>query len=115
MACAAAHARISPTFQAVTRSDSFTGLGNVPAFTFRHSVGAENGKGAGLSGCLGLWTNCASRMNALSGRVSNEGIIGAGGCAGMLDAIGVLMAKGFGDIAGYLLKEGCNVQLFAAQ
>ena len=89
---------MSPTFQAVTRSDNLTGLGNVPAFTLRHSVGAENGKGAGLSGCLGLWTSCVSRMNALSGRVSNDGIVGAGVCAGMAAASGVLADLGFTGI-----------------
>ena len=56
------------------RSDSLTGLGNVPAFTLRQSVGAENGSGAGRPGRLGLCTKCDSRMNALSGNSSNEGI-----------------------------------------
>jgi len=54
IACAAIQARTVPTFQAVTRSDNLHGLGNVPAFTLRHSVGAENGNGAGVSGRLGL-------------------------------------------------------------
>ena len=70
MACAVIHARTVPTFQAVTRSDNFTGLGNVPAFTLRHKVGALNGRGAGVSGLFGLWTNCASRIYALSGSES---------------------------------------------
>jgi len=99
VACAAIQARTVPTFQAVTRSDNLMGLGNVPFFTLRHSVGAENGKGAGLLGCLGLWTRCASRMYALSGRVSNDGIVGVVDCAGMLAAIGVLGLAGFSDIS----------------
>jgi hypothetical protein len=90
VACAANQARIEPTFQAVTRSDNFTGFGKLPFFTLRQSVGAENGSGAGLSGCLGLWTSCASRMNAPSGSASNDGIVGDEDCAGMHDAIGVL-------------------------
>lgn len=97
---------MSPTFQAVTRSDSLTGFGKVPAFTLRQSVGAENGRGAGLLGCLGLWTSCASRMKAPSGRASNDGMIAAGFSAGMLAAIGVLLAVGFGDTVGLLLSEG---------
>ena len=68
--CAVIHARTVPTFQAVTRSDSLIGLGNVPAFTMRQSVGAEKGRGAGVSGRLGLCTSCDSRMNALSGSAS---------------------------------------------
>ena len=44
--CANSQALTSPTFQAVTRSDSFTGLGKVPAFTFRHKVGELKGSGA---------------------------------------------------------------------
>jgi hypothetical protein len=70
MACAVIHARTVPTFQAVTRSESLIGLGNVPAFTLRHRVGAEKGRGAGVSGLLGLRTSWDSRMNALSGRAS---------------------------------------------
>ena len=44
--CANSQALTSPTFQAVTRSDSFTGLGKVPAFTLRHKVGELKGRGA---------------------------------------------------------------------
>lgn len=48
----------------------------------RVEVGAENGSGTAAPGLLGLGTNCASRINALSGRASNEGItavaVGAG-------------------------------------
>ena len=68
--CAVIQARTSPTVKAVTRSESLMGLGNVPAFTLRHSVGAEKGRGSGVSGRLGLCTSCASRMKALSGRAS---------------------------------------------
>lgn len=39
----AIQARTSSTFHAVTPADSFTGAGNVPAFTLRQSVAAENG------------------------------------------------------------------------
>lgn len=48
--CPCNQARISPTFQAVTRSDSLMGFGNVPALTLRHKVGELNGKGAALFG-----------------------------------------------------------------
>ena len=68
--CAVIQARTSPTLKAVTRSESLMGFGNVPAFTLRHSVGAEKGRGAGVSGLLGLCTSCASRMKALSGSAS---------------------------------------------
>ena len=50
--CAVIQARTAPTFQPVTRSDSLTGLGNVPAFTLRHKVGALKGSGAGVPGRL---------------------------------------------------------------
>ena len=88
-------ARHSPTIQAETLCDSFTGFGQVPFFTRRQSVGALNGKGAGVSGLFGLCTNCASRMNALSARASNEGMIDADLCAGMVDATSVLEALSF--------------------
>ena len=39
-------ARMSPTFHAVTRFESFIGLGKLPSFTSRHKVGELNGKGA---------------------------------------------------------------------
>ena len=81
------------------------GLGNVPAFTFRHKVGALNGKGAGVSGRWGLCTSWDSRINALSDRASNiEGFMGAF-CAGMLDAIGALARAGLGDISVLLLSQ----------
>lgn len=103
--------RTSPTFQHVTRSDNLMGLGKVPAFTLRHSVGAENGRGAGVVGRLGLWTSCASRMKALSGRVSNDGISTAGlmGCAGMLVDTGVCFAVGLYDIGSLRVSEGSNI------
>jgi hypothetical protein len=110
LACAAIQARTSPTLQAVTRSESFTGFTNVPFFTLRQRVGAENGKGAGLSGCLGLWTSCDSRMNAPSGSASNDGIVGDVVCSGMLDAIGVLGDKSLGVMSGFLLIEGPTVR-----
>jgi hypothetical protein len=40
---------MSSARQAVIRGPSFTGLGNVPAFTFRHRVADENGKIDGSS------------------------------------------------------------------
>jgi hypothetical protein len=94
--CALIHSRTAPTFHAVTRSDNLNGLGKVPAATIRHSVGAENGNGAGVVGRLGLWTSCASRMNALSGIKSNDGITAMGFCCctGMVAAITVLAALG---------------------
>ena len=65
----------------------------------RHSVGAENGNGAGVVGRLGLWTSCASRMKALSGIKSNDGITAVGfcGCNVMVAAIAVLAALGLID------------------
>lgn len=87
------------------------GLGKVPAFTLRHSVGAEKGKGAGVSGLLGLCTSCASRMKALSGRASKTDWWMVVFCAGMLAAIGGLRPVGWGDIACLAVKEGSNVEL----
>jgi hypothetical protein len=89
MACAVIQARTVPTFQAVTRSDSLIGLGNVPAFTLRHKVGAEKGRGAGVSGRFGLRTSWDSRMNALSGNASKTECVIEVFTAGMLAAIGV--------------------------
>jgi hypothetical protein len=37
---------MSPTFHAVTRFESFIGLGKLPSFTSRRKVGELNGKGA---------------------------------------------------------------------
>jgi len=56
-ACAAIHARTSPTFQHVTRIESLMGFGNMPLATMRQSVGAEKGRGAGVSGRFGLCTS----------------------------------------------------------
>jgi hypothetical protein len=65
--------RTSDTRHAVTRCDNLTGLGKVPSATFRQSVAALNGRGAGNAGRLGLQTNCDSRTNALSGNASKAG------------------------------------------
>jgi hypothetical protein len=105
MPCAAIHARTSLTLHPVTRWDNLTGAGNVPSFTLRQSVGALKGSGAGAPGRFGLCTSCDSRMNALSGRWSNDGIVGVDLCAGVLDAIGVLGDAIWGDISEYLLSE----------
>jgi hypothetical protein len=102
--CAVIQARTSPTRQAVTRSDNLCGAGNVPAFTLRHKVGAEKGRGAGVSGRLGLCTIFDSRMNALSGRASKTEVWMVALAAGMLDATGVLMGVILGDTVGNSLK-----------
>ena len=90
------HARTSPTFHAVTRWDNLYGGGKVAAFTLRHKVGAENGSGAGVEGRLWLCTSCASRMNALSGSKSNDGITATSwaGAAAMLTATGGMLWLG---------------------
>jgi hypothetical protein len=113
MACAVIHARTVPTFQAVTRSESLIGLGNVPAFTLRHSVGALNGRGAGVSGLLGLCTSCDSRINALSGSASKTEWLIDVLAVGMLDEIGALGVVGLLDILGYLMSEGPIVKPYA--
>ena len=59
----------------------------------RHSVGAENGNGAGCFGRFGLWTNCASRINALSGSASKMDGVMVGFCAGMLVATEMFTLK----------------------
>lgn len=64
--------RTSPTFQAVTAGDNFTGLGKWPAFTQRHKVGALIAKRACCAGRLGSRTNSAARRKALSGRESKD-------------------------------------------
>jgi hypothetical protein len=109
--CAVIQARTAPTFQAVTRSESFDGLGNVPAFTLRQRVGALKGNGAGVDGRLGLCTSCASRMKALSGRASNEGIAAAERwtCNVVIAVIGVCFALGLDDILCPRVNEGFNV------
>jgi hypothetical protein len=61
----------------------------------RHSVGAENGKGAtSLSGLLGLRTNCDSRSHAESGSRSNTALAGA------VVAVGLIVLT----LVGWLLK-----------
>jgi hypothetical protein len=110
VACAVIQARTVPTFQAVTRSDNLCGLGNVPAFTLRHKVGAEKGRGAGVSGRLGLCTSCDSRMNALSGRASKTEVWMLALTAGVLDAIGVFRGVILGDTVGNSLKEALNIR-----
>ena len=52
-------------------------------------------------------------MNALSGKVSNDGMIAACFSAGMLVAIGVFIAMGFGDTVGLLLSEGPRMSALA--
>jgi hypothetical protein len=105
-ACAVIHARTSPTFQQVTLSDNLIGLGNVPAATLRHSVGALKGSGAGWSGRLGLLTSCDSRIKPLAGKSSKSKKRVMPFVGGLLDAIGVLGLLGLCDISGYLLSEG---------
>ena len=66
---------IDHTCHAVTRLESFTGLGNEPSLTFRHKVAELKGKIGGDLGRLGfegfeLLTSCASRTYALSGSSS---------------------------------------------
>lgn len=73
---------MEPTCHAVTRGESFTGLGNDPSLTLRHKVAGLNGKiGGGLvvSGFgdldvfrFELLTSCDSRRKALSGNSSND-------------------------------------------
>jgi NADPH-dependent curcumin reductase CurA len=76
-ACAVIHALTSLTFQQVTLSDNLIGLGNVPAATLRHNVGALNGRGAtALSAFFELRTSCDSRTIALSGNASKTGSSG---------------------------------------
>lgn len=64
LACVSSHLRMSPTRQAVTRSDSFTGLGNSLALHLRHRVADENGTTLGIS-----W---ACRRYPASGNASKD-------------------------------------------
>lgn len=69
--------RSDPTCHAVTRLESFTGFGKEPSLTFRHKVAELNGKigvDCGLFDFdrLELFTNCDSRIKALSGNSSND-------------------------------------------
>ena len=71
---------------------SLWGLGNVPALTLRHKVGALNGRGAtSLSGFFALRTSCDSRSHALSGNLSNVACVDAVVAAGV-DAVGLVSA-----------------------
>jgi hypothetical protein len=94
--CAVIHSRTAPHFQAVTRADNLQGAGNLPAFTMRHNVGAENGNGAtALSGLFGLRTSCDSRSHALSGSESNTDCVGvvvaAAGASVAVGLVGALL------------------------
>jgi hypothetical protein len=104
--CALIHSRTAPTLHAVTLADNLYGFGKVPAATLRQSVGALNGRGAGMVGRLGLWTSCASRMNALSGITSNDGVAAVGfGCfTGIGAAIAGDKILGLCDISWRLLN-----------
>ncbi len=115
-ACAVIHSRTCETFQAVTLADNLQGAGNLPAFTMRQSVGAENGNGAtALSGFFGLRTSCDSRSHALSGSASNTDcvavlVVATGASAvGLVGAlltvvVGLRFSVMVGDISGYLLS-----------
>jgi hypothetical protein len=113
--CEFSQARTSPTRKAVIFAPSLIGWGKVPAFTLRHSVAPLKGSGAGRSGRLGLCTKHDSRMNALSGRVSNDGIpavavgIGAEMAPGIVDCF----ALGLRDIVCPHVIEGSTVELEA--
>jgi hypothetical protein len=81
------HARTWPTCQAVTPALNFVGLGNLPALTIRHRVGAEKGRGATLlAGLLQLRTSWDSRSHALSGSASNTACVGCLGTTGEIVA-----------------------------
>ena len=60
-------------------------------------MGAEKGKGVGVSGLLGLRTSWDSRTYPLSGSKSNEGVAanGLGAGAVVSAAVGVCLAGGF--------------------
>jgi hypothetical protein len=101
MACAVIQARTCPACQAVTRALNLVGLGNLPSFTMRHSVGAENGNGAmAESGFFALRTSCASRSQAESGSRSNTAVVGAVVAAGKA-AVGLMVLT---VMVGLLLK-----------
>lgn len=81
------------------------GLGNVPALTLRHSVGALNGKGTGVSGRCGLCTSWDTRMNEPSDSASNiEGLMIAF-FVKMQDAFDIKDTVDFGDISVLLLSQ----------
>lgn len=77
----------------------------MPAFTLRHKVGPEKGRGTGVSGRLGLCTSCDSRMNALSGRASKTEVWMGALAAGITGATDFLMGVILGDTVGNSLKE----------
>lgn len=87
------------------RSDSLIGFGKVPALTLRQSVGAENGNGVGRSGRFGLCTRCDSRIKALSGSVSNDGItdVAVGG--------GAVMGVETGELIALVLDDTVSLRL----
>ena len=121
VACAVIQARTCPACQAVTLALNLVGFGNLPSFTIRHSVGAENGRGAiALSVLLGLRTNCASRSHAESGSRSNTACVGAVCAVGavalglvVLAVLGLLLKLKPFDIVSVLMKvDGFNVVFF---
>jgi hypothetical protein len=116
MACADIQARTCPACQAVTRALNLVGFGNLPNFTIRHSVGAENGRGAmALSGLFGLRTSCASRSQALSGSASKTDGWMVAVAALLLDAIGSLGAVSFCDICCLQVDEGLTISFHRHQ
>lgn len=74
VACAAIHARTSPTFQAVIRLPNLVGSGNLPSRTQRQNVAGLTGNGTGRVGCLGSRTKSDCRTHPLSGRSSKLGM-----------------------------------------
>lgn len=104
--CAVIQARTSLTFQAVTRALNLVGLGNLPNFTMRHSVGAEKGRGAmALSPFFGLRTSWATRSQALSGSRSNTAVVGAVVAAGKVTVGLVFNRVIVVDMSWFLKKE----------
>ena len=96
----------------MTRALNFVGLGNLPSFTIRHNVGAENGRGAtSLSELLGLRTSCASRSQALSGSRSNTAragaVVGAGAVAVGLMVNVLAVVVGVCALLAASLLSGC--------
>ena len=96
-ACSLNQDRTSPTDQAVTPADNFTGDGKVLSAAFRQIVAAEKGRMAKL--LLGDFrgkTSCLSRKNALSGNLSNsDWVISIGAsCTTLIgDGIELLLVK----------------------
>jgi hypothetical protein len=116
MACAVIQARTCPACQAVTRVLNLVGLGNLPNFTMRQRVGAENGRGAiALSRFFGLRTNCVSRSQAESGSASKTDVWVVAFASGMVAASGVLGAVSLYDIGCLQVDEGSNVVISKRQ